>query len=68
MPHGCALPGGDSLTRDISAAMVSLYGEVYGHERTTANTYINDNVVVCILEDILSSRSRSWSRPAPAAR
>jgi uncharacterized protein YbcI len=56
MPHGRVLPGGDSnLTRDISAAMVSLYGEFYGHERTTANTYINDNVVVCILEDILSS-------------
>ena len=34
--------------------MVTLYGEVYGHDRTTASTYINDNVVVCILEDILS--------------
>jgi uncharacterized protein YbcI len=34
--------------------MVALYGEVYGHNRTTASTYINDNVVVCILEDILS--------------
>lgn len=55
MPDGRALPGGDSLTRDISAAMVRLYGKVYGHDRTTASTYINDNVVVCILEDILSS-------------
>ncbi len=35
--------------------MVALYAEVYGHDRTTASTYINDNVVVCILEDILSS-------------
>jgi uncharacterized protein YbcI len=43
------------LTRAISAAMVGLYGEVYGHDRTTAITYINDNVVVCILEDILTS-------------
>jgi uncharacterized protein YbcI len=34
--------------------MVTLYGEVYGHDRTTASTYINDNVVVCILEDILT--------------
>jgi uncharacterized protein YbcI len=34
--------------------MVTLYGEFYGHDRTTASTYINDNVVVCILEDILS--------------
>ncbi len=35
--------------------MVSLYAEVYGHDRTTARTYINDDVVVCILEDILTS-------------
>ena len=35
--------------------MVELYAEFYGHERTTATTYINDNVVVCVLENILSS-------------
>jgi uncharacterized protein YbcI len=35
--------------------MVTLYAEVYGHDRTTASTYINDNVVVCILEHILTS-------------
>jgi uncharacterized protein YbcI len=55
MPDVRALPGGESLTRAISAAMVTLYGEVYGHDRTTASTYINDDVVVCILEDILST-------------
>lgn len=55
MPDVRALSSGDELTRAISAAMVTLYGEVYGHDRTTARTYINDNVVVCILEDILSS-------------
>ena len=56
MPDGhSALPAGESLTRAISAAMVTLYGEVYGHDRTTASTYINDNVVVCILEDILTT-------------
>lgn len=43
-----------TLTEAISAAMVDLYGRFYGHDRTTATTYINDNVVVCILEDILS--------------
>ena len=42
------------LTDAISEAMVELYGRAYGHDRTTATTYINDNVVVCILEDILS--------------
>jgi uncharacterized protein YbcI len=56
MPDGhSALPDGDGLTNAISAAMVTLYGEVYGHDRTTASTYINDNVVVCILEDILTT-------------
>ena len=34
--------------------MVELYAQFYGHDRTTATTYINDNVVVCVLEDILT--------------
>ncbi len=34
--------------------MVELYTAFSGHDRTTATTYINDNIVVCILEDILS--------------
>jgi hypothetical protein len=34
--------------------MVDLYAAVYGHERTTARTFINDNVVVCVLESILT--------------
>lgn len=43
-----------ALTEAISAAIVDLYAEFYGHDRTTATTYINDNVVVCILEAILT--------------
>jgi uncharacterized protein YbcI len=39
--------------------MVTLYAEVYGHDRTTASTYINDNVVVCILESILTSSEQA---------
>ena len=35
--------------------MVDLYTRYYGHDRTTATTYINDTVVVCVLEDILSA-------------
>ena len=46
---------GDQLTSAISAAIVELYREFYGHDRATATTYINDNVVVCVLEDILST-------------
>ena len=45
------LPG-EGLTGAISAAIESLYREVYGHDRTTASAYINGDVVVCILEDI----------------
>jgi uncharacterized protein YbcI len=55
VPDVRVLPSGEDLTRAISAAIVNLYDEVYGHGRTTASTYINDNVVVCILEDILTS-------------
>ena len=47
-------PSGPHLTEAISAAMVELYAEVYGHHRTTATTYINDNIVVCVLESILT--------------
>lgn len=43
-----------ALTDAISASIVELYAEFYGHDRTTATTYINDNVVVCILEGILT--------------
>ena len=42
------------LTDAISAAMVDLYAAFYAHDRTTATTYINDKVVVCVLEDILT--------------
>jgi uncharacterized protein YbcI len=52
---GAGVPlDGSQLTEAISAAMTALYARFYGHERTTATTYINDDVVVCILVDILS--------------
>jgi len=46
---------GSRLTGAISAAMVELYAEHYHHDRTTATTYINENVVVCIMENILTA-------------
>ena len=52
---GADAPREHSLTDAISAAMVELYGRVYGHDRTIANTYINGDVVVCILERILTT-------------
>lgn len=47
-------PGGAELTDAISAAMVELYAAFYAHDRTTATTYLNDNIVVCVLENILT--------------
>jgi len=53
---GHAVPDGrPTLTEAFSAAMVDLYARFYGHDRTTAITYINDNIVVCVLEDILTT-------------
>jgi uncharacterized protein YbcI len=42
------------LTAAISAAIVELYASFYGHRRTTATTYLNGKVVVCVLESILT--------------
>jgi len=53
MPESGQLQG-EALTDAISASMAALYADFYDHDRTTATTYINDNVVVCVLEDILS--------------
>jgi uncharacterized protein YbcI len=46
---------GAALTSAISAEMAKLYREFYGYDRTTANTFINDDVVVCVLKDIATS-------------
>jgi len=43
------------LTIAISAAIVELYAAFYDHDRTTATTYINDEIVVCVLENILTA-------------
>jgi uncharacterized protein YbcI len=49
-------PDGDEaeLTGAISAAIVGLYARFYGHHRATATTYLNGNIVVCVLESILT--------------
>ena len=42
------------LLRAIFAAIVALYANVYGHDRTTVTTCISDTVVFCVPENILS--------------
>lgn len=46
---------GDALTGAVSAEMAGLYRDFYGHDRATATTYLNDRIVVCVLEDILTT-------------
>ncbi|MGI8713000.1 MAG: Na-translocating system protein MpsC family protein [Solirubrobacteraceae bacterium] len=46
---------GTELTTAIFAAVSALYRDFYGHDRTTATTYINDNIVVCVLDNILTT-------------
>ena len=53
--HDSSASRGCDLRDEISAAMVALYGRFYGHDRTTASTYFNDNIVLCVLEDILTT-------------
>jgi len=43
------------LTGAISAAIVDLYARFYGHHRTTASTFLNGKIVVCVLESILTN-------------
>jgi hypothetical protein len=42
------------ITASISAAIVDLYARFYGHHRTTATTYLNGKIVLCVLESILT--------------
>jgi uncharacterized protein YbcI len=59
---------GPTLTEAISAAIVVLYARVYGHDRTTASTYINGDVVVCILENILTAEESDLVAAGAAGR
>jgi uncharacterized protein YbcI len=49
-PEGSGLDG-SGLTLAISAAIVDLYTQFYKPARATGTTYINDNIVVCVLEN-----------------
>ncbi len=50
----CSPAGSSSYPQLARAAGCQLKRRVCEHERVTARTYISDDVVVCILEDILS--------------
>jgi anti-anti-sigma factor len=46
------------LTVAVSAAMVELHAAFYGLDHVTATTYINDKIVVCVLENTLTQREQ----------
>lgn len=46
---------GGELLAAISNSIVGIYSECYGHGPTKAKTYINDNYVFTVLEEILTT-------------
>ncbi len=44
--------GDEKLRMDISAAMVDLYSQYFPSRATMADTFINRNTVLCVLEEI----------------
>jgi hypothetical protein len=55
LPDGYPRPDGEPLTSMISAVTVELRRGFYGHDRVTASTCTNENIVLCVLEDILTT-------------
>lgn len=44
---------GEALLEAISSELLVLYGHHYGRTPTRARTYLNDNVLVCVLQEDL---------------
>ncbi len=53
-----AVEHGEALAR-ISNAIVGIFSECYGRGPTKAKTYLFDNYVLCVLEDILTTVERT---------
>lgn len=51
-------PHGERMAR-VSNAVVGIFSECYGRGPTKAKTYIFDNYVLCVLEDILTTVERT---------
>ena len=49
-PEGGPSPSRGQMMKDISNAMVGLKKQYYGRGPTKAKTYVNDNIVFCVLE------------------
>ncbi len=52
-------PMDGALRSAISQAIVRLHAEHYGKGATQAKTYVWDNLVVCVLRDVLTTAERT---------
>jgi uncharacterized protein YbcI len=50
---------GESQTREISRAMVTLFKEHVGRGPTVAKTFIHDELVVCMLHDTMTKAEKT---------
>lgn len=57
-PHPPSVMDG-SLRSAISQAIVRIHAEHYGKGATQAKTYVWDNLVVCVLRDVLTTAERT---------
>ena len=61
MSQPCVRLDEQELAAAISAAIVELDASLHGHHRTMATTYIEDKIVLCVLE---STQTKKLDAPA----
>lgn len=59
-------PRGDSVSREISRAIVRVFKEHVGRGPTVAKTYIHDDLVVCVLNDTMTRAEKTLSEQGRA--
>lgn len=56
-----------TMLQDISSEILHIYGALYDPDQTKATTYLNDNVVICILQEMSERPDRDASMEARIA-
>lgn len=59
-------PRSDSISREVSRAIVGLFKEHVGRGPTVAKTYIHDDLVVCVLNDTMTKAEQTLTREGRA--
>ena len=55
-------PRSESISREVSRAIVGLFKEHVGRGPTVAKTYIHDDLVVCVLNDTMTKAEQTLTR------